>query len=200
MDDPKRLKVKQTISYVDLIASSIEMQIKMNETKLALGFLSGFIWTELLLMVKHNRFYSYASLATSLQISYGNLLGQVAYSVNLSLISSNVNYNRTKSHSDTATRTWNENEKKSFIELKCFCNSQDFREKNVIEWNTYAFVDWLPHLFRSNFNSSVQNESCNHDAKDVRGITAQNFREETHVDWFVDLVVMKNLFLRLVWS
>lgn len=134
------------------------------------------------------------------QINYGNLLGQVAYSVNLSLISSNVNYNRTKSHSDTAIRTCNENGKKSFIELKCFCNSQDFREKNVIEWNTYAFVGWLPHLFRSNFNSSVQNESCNHDAKDIRGITAQNFREETHFDWFVDWVVMKNLFLRLFWS
>lgn len=135
MDDPKRLKIAQSISYVDLIASSIEMQIKMNEWLkqnwhfdfwVVLFELNYYLWWNIIGFI-HMRLYWH-------QINYGNLLGQVAYSVNLSLISSNVNYNRTKSHSDTAIQTCNENGKKSFIELKCFCNSQDFLLRKEYDW------------------------------------------------------------------
>lgn len=68
---------------------------------------------------------------------------------------------------------------------------------HIFYFSTYTFVLALPHSRSTNFNSPINDEGSQYNAKDIGGVTSQNSREETHFGiarWFS---YHADLFLRL---
>lgn len=68
---------------------------------------------------------------------------------------------------------------------------------HMFYFSTYTFVLALPHSRSTNFNSPINDEGSQYDAKDIGGVTSQNSGEETHFGIACWFSYHADLFLRL---